>query len=232
MKQAFFLGKFMYNTNHMNDDIYNDPILDKPEPEDVLEDVVDTDDGGVEDVSFEELDWVGDEKKDKQKLKDLRADLKVSQKESRDHLTALQRARADYVNLKKELDEVRDTTKKKTTEKVLGDFLPTLDSFDMAMGNTAAWEAVDKNWRIGVEFIYSQLKTALENNGISPIDQVGVEFDANLHEPIETKETDDASQDHKIERIIQKGYKMVTSTSSGQGERVIRPARVVVWKLK
>ncbi len=208
----------------MNDDIYNDPILDKPEPDEPLEDVVDTDDGGIEDVEFEELDWVGDEKKDKQKLKDLRAELKVSQKESREHLTALQRARADYVNLKKELDEVRDTTKKKTTEKVLADFLPTLDSFDMAMGNTAAWEAVDKNWRIGVEFIYSQLKTALENNGISPIDQVGVAFDAHLHEPIETKETDSADLDHKIERIIQKGYKM--------GERVIRPARVVVWKLK
>jgi len=208
----------------MNDDIYNDPILDKPEPEEVFEDVVDTDDGGVEDVSFEELDWVGDEKKDKQKLKDLRAELKMSQKESREHLTALQRARADYVNLKKELDEIRDITKKKTTEKVLADFLPTLDSFDMAMGNTPAWEAVDKNWRMGVEFIYSQLKTALENNGISSIDQVGVEFDPNLHEPIETKETDDANLDHKIERIIQKGYRM--------GEKTIRPARVVVWKNK
>ncbi len=208
----------------MNDDLYDDPVLDKPEPEETLEDVIDTDDGGTEDLSFEELDWVGDEKKDKQKLKDLRGELKVSQKESRDHLTALQRARADYVNLKKELDEVRDTTKKKTTEKVLADFLPTLDSFDMAMGNTAAWEAVDKNWRIGVEFIYSQLKTALENNGITPIDQVGVEFDAHLHEPIEAKETENASDDHKIERIIQKGYKM--------GERVIRPARVVVWKVK
>jgi molecular chaperone GrpE len=208
----------------MNDDIYNDPVLDKPEIDETFEHVVDTDDGGIEDVSFEELDWVGDEKKDKQKLKDLRAELKVSQKESREHLTALQRARADYVNLKKELDEIREVTKKKTTEKVLADFLPTLDSFDMAMGNTTAWEAVDKNWRIGVEFIYSQLKTALENNGITPIDQVGVAFDAHLHEPIETKETDDVNLDHKIERIIQKGYRM--------GEKTIRPARVVVWKNK
>jgi molecular chaperone GrpE (heat shock protein) len=83
---------------------------------------------------------------------------------------------------------------------------------------------IDKNWRIGVEFIYSQLKTALENNGIVPIDAIGVEFDPNKHEPIETKETDDATLDHKIERIIQKGYQM--------GERVIRPARVVVWKTR
>jgi molecular chaperone GrpE len=207
----------------MNDDIYDDSILDKPEPEET-EPIIDTDDGGVEDLEFEELDWVGDEKKDKQKLKDLRAELKVSQKESKEHLTALQRARADYVNLKKELDEVRDITKKKTTEKVLVDFLPTLDSFDMAMGNKEAWEKVDKNWRMGVEFIYSQLKTALENNGVTAVDQVGVEFDAHVHEPIETKETDDANLDHKIEKIIQKGYKM--------GDKTIRPARVVVWKVK
>lgn len=178
----------------------------------------------MDDVEFEELDWVGDEKKDKQKLKDLRESYKKSQLESREHLTALQRARADYVNLKRELDEVRESTKKRTTEKVLGDFLPVLDSFDMAMGNTAAWEAVDKNWRVGVEYIYSQLKTSLENNGVAAIDAVGVEFDPNLHEPIETKDTDDAALDHKIERIIQKGYRM--------GDRVIRPARVVVWKLK
>lgn len=177
----------------------------------------------ADDIEFEELDWVGDEKKDKAKLKDLREALKKSQLESRDNLTALQRSRADYVNLKRELDEVRDTTKKKTTEKVLSDFLPVLDSFDMAMGNTAAWEAVDKNWRVGVEYIYSQLKTTLENNNVEAIDKAGVDFDPNLHEPIETKETDDASLDHKIEKIIQKGYKM--------GDRVIRPARVIVWKL-
>ncbi len=205
----------------MNDDLDDkkEDLLEIPADELPVDIAVDRDD-----VEFIETDAMGEELKDKAKLKNLRAELLKSQAESREHLTALQRARADYVNLKKELDEVRDTTKKKTTEKVLADFLPTLDSFDMAMGNTAAWEAVDKNWRIGVEFIYSQLKTALENNGIIPIDQIGVEFDAHLHEPIETKETENASDDHKIERIIQKGYKM--------GERVIRPARVVVWKLK
>ncbi len=177
----------------------------------------------VDDVEFEELDWVGDEKKDKEKLKKLRDELKQSQSESRDHLTALQRSRADYVNLKKELDEVRDTVKSKTTEKVIMEFLPVLDSFDMAMGNTDAWNAVDANWRVGVEYIYNQLKTALENQGVSAIDTVGSEFDPNLHEPMKTEDTDDATLDHKVKQIIQKGYKM--------GDRVIRPARVVVWKV-
>jgi molecular chaperone GrpE len=150
--------------------------------------------------------------------------LKATQNEVRDSLTALQRSRADYVNLKKELDEVRDSVKSKTTEKVIMEFLPVIDSFDMAMANTDAWNAVDANWRVGVEYIYNQFKTTLENHNVLAIDSVNVEFDPNLHEPMKTEDTDDAELDHKIRQIIQKGYKM--------GDKVIRPARVVVWKLK
>ena len=176
------------------------------------------------DLEFVETDAMGDELKDKAKLKQLREDLKKIQAESREHLTALQRSRADYVNLKKELDEVRDSVKAKTTERVIMDFLPVLDSFDMAMGNTDAWNAVDANWRVGVEYIYNQFKTTLENNNITAIDSVNVEFDPNFHEPMKTEETEDSSLDHKVKQIIQKGYKM--------GDKVIRPARVVVYKLK
>jgi molecular chaperone GrpE (heat shock protein) len=149
----------VYNTGHMtqNDKHIESDIEIRPEELEAADDSIVINDT-VDDVEFEELDWVGDEKKDKEKLKKLRDDLKKSQLESREHLTALQRARADYVNLKRELDETREVTKKKTTEKVLADFLPTLDSFDIAMGNTAAWEAVDKNWRIGVEFILDYIK--------------------------------------------------------------------------
>jgi molecular chaperone GrpE len=238
----------------MNDDIYNDPLLDQKDIKEVLEDVAERPaaneesselledletveseiedlesldaDESIDDVEFVETDGEGDEKKDRAKLKQLREELKKSQTESRDHLTALQRSRADYVNLKKELDETRDVTKKKTTERVVMDFLPVLDSFDMAMGNTAAWEAVDKNWRVGVEYIYGQFQAALGNHGIEAIDKSGqnVPFDPTLHEPMETKETDNATLDDTVERIIQKGYKM--------GDRVVRPARVVVWKLR
>jgi molecular chaperone GrpE len=173
-----------------------------------------------DDVEFEELDWVGDEKKDKQKLKDLREQLKKSQTESREHLTLLQRSRADYVNLQKELESVRDTVKSKTTERIMGDILPVLDSFDMAMGNTDAWNAVDQNWRIGVEFIYNQLKTVLENYGVTAIDSIGVPFDPNLHEPMETSPADDTNTD-TVYKIIQKGYRA--------GDRIIRPAKVGVY---
>ena len=182
-------------------------------------DTVDTE--TPDDIQFEELDWVGDEKKDKEKLRDLRSALKQSQTESRENLTALQRSRADYVNLKKELDEIRTVTKQKTIQSMVEDILPVLDSFDMAMGNTAAWEAVDKNWRTGIEYIYSQLKNTLESYGVSAIDTAGVRFDPNIHEPMETITTDIESQDDMVQKIVQKGYQ--------SNDRVIRPAKVVVY---
>ncbi len=208
----------------MNSDTHDEKINDElaGSADIQTEDVAD--DSFADDIEFVETDAMGDELKDKAKLKSLRAELAQAQTESRDHLTALQRSRADYVNLKKELDETRETTKRKTTERVVMDFLPVLDSFDMAMGNKAVWESVDKNWRVGIEYINSQFHKVLEDHGIEPIDNDSAEFDPNLHEPMETRETEDASLDHHIAQIVQKGYKM--------GDRVIRPARVIVWKLK
>ena len=176
----------------------------------------------VDDLEFVETDAMGDELKDKAKIKQLREDLKKAQMESSENLTALQRSRADYVNLKKENDEIRTAVKQKTTENVIMDFLPVIDSFDMAMANTEAWNAVDANWRVGVEYIYNQFKTTLENHNVTAIDAVDVEFDPNLHEPMKTEDIEDQSKDQKVAQIIQKGYKM--------GDKVIRPARVVVWK--
>ncbi len=178
----------------------------------------------VDDLDFEELDWVGDEKKDKEKLKELRLKLKESQSESREHLTALQRSRADYVNLKKEKEQVSDVIKQKTTERIILDMLPILDSFDMAMGNADAWNAVDQNWRVGVEYIYNQVKTVLEDYSVSEISKTNIVFDPTVHEPMSTLETEEEKLDDIIEKVIQKGYKI--------GDKILRPAKVVVWNYK
>jgi molecular chaperone GrpE (heat shock protein) len=103
--KAFLSVKNMYNNQHMTE--YDD-FMEKEE--------------AVDDLEFVETDDMGDELKDKAKIKKLREDLKAAQTESSLNLTALQRSRADYVNLKKELDEVRDTIKQKTTERVVMDF--------------------------------------------------------------------------------------------------------------
>jgi molecular chaperone GrpE len=176
------------------------------------------------DVDFEDLDESGEETATSAKLKKLRDELKQVKAERMEYLTAAQRANADYVNFKKGEDERLSRARAKGTESVIMELLPALDGFDMAMGNKAAWEAVDANWRMGVEYLYNQLVGALANSGVTAIDQIDVPFDPNLHEAIETIETDDASKDHTIAEIIQKGFQTK--------ERVIRAARVKVFAKK
>lgn len=192
--------------------------------EEIKNEELNTTDESADDVVFEDMDEAGDELTLRAKLKKLRDELKQVQKERMEYLTGWQRSQADYVNLKKEADEKLARGKEMGKENILFSILPVLDSFDMAMGNRDAWEKVDANWRKGIEYIYSGFITALTENNISAIDQISVLFDPNLHQAVETIPTDDVAQDHMIESIIQKGYKM--------GDKVLRPARVKVYAVK
>ena len=177
-----------------------------------------------EDVTVEASTEDGDALPTKDIVKKLREDLKQARSEKDEYLTGWQRAKADYVNLQKEMDQVRKNTSLSTKERMVENLLPAIDSFDMAFANKEAWEKVDPNWRTGVEYIYQQFMTSLADSGIEKIDKANVPFDPNLHQSIESIPTDDQAKDHTIERIIQAGYKI--------GERVIRPARVKVYEYK
>ncbi len=59
---------------------------------------------------------------------------------------------------------------------------------------------------MGVEYIASQLKAVLENNGIKEIDPVGQPFDPNRDEAIEYVPTDKEGEDNLILKVVQKGY--------------------------
>ncbi len=158
-------------------------------------------------------------------LKKLRKDLKEAQKEKTEYLTNWQRERADFTNYKKDEQERRESTLAHARENFAEELLPVLDAYDMAFSNREAWEKVDKNWRIGVEYIHAQLLKVLADNGVNPIKvSVGDKVDPKLHEAVENISTDDEAQDHSIAEVTQSGYII--------GERVLRAARVKVFEFK
>lgn len=177
-----------------------------------------------DDVTFVDSTEDGDTLPTKDVVKKLRDDLKKARANKEEYLTGWQRAKADYVNLQKEADGRFSRGKELGVEELTDSLLPALDAFDMAMSNKAAWEAVDKNWRQGIEYIHSKFIQALADNKVSVIAEVGAKFDPMLHESIESIATEDESKDHTIASITQSGYKM--------GERVIRPARVKIFEHK
>ena len=180
------------------------------------------DDENFEDLTFVESTEDGDELPKKDVVKKLREEIKKLQKEKDEYLTGWQRAKADYINLQKELNDSKSHATLHTKERVIREFLPVLDSFDMAFMNKEALERVDKEWRMGMEYIHQQFMKSLAELDVEKIDVVGVDFDPKVHQPIETINTKEEKQDNKIEKVIQAGYKMK--------DRIIRPARVNVYK--
>lgn len=177
-----------------------------------------------DDVTYVESTEDGDVLPTKDITKQLREEIKNLRKEKEEYLTGWQRAKADYINLKKELDSSHLNSSIFAKEKMARNLMPVLDSFDMAFANKEVWEKVDQNWRTGVEYIYTQLLNGLSDSGIEKIDKVGIPFDPNLHQSINAVPTDKEEQDHTIESIVQVGYKI--------GERVVRPARVNIYEFK
>ncbi len=158
------------------------------------------------------------------KEKKLREKLKVCLKEKQEYLEGWQRTKADFVNARKEEEVERSGLKEFAKEELLQDFIPVLDSFDMAFANKEAWEAVDETWRKGIEYIHSQFSGVLDGHGVVTINPVGEKFDHEKHNALEVIETDDEALDDMIESVLQNGYVL-------KG-RVIRPANVKVWHFK
>ena len=181
----------------------------------------DTHTGSPDDIIFEEeKESIRHEKSDAlKKHKDERV---VCKTERQEYLEGWQRMKADGINLKKEEERKRAEVGRIVKEGFLGDILPVLDSFDMAFKNKAAWESVSLDWRKGVEYIYSQLVEILKVNGFFEIDPaVGSPFDPSRHVSASVISIPEKEKDGTIAAVSQKGYSV--------GERVVRPARVVIF---
>jgi molecular chaperone GrpE len=177
-----------------------------------------------QDVEFVESTEDGEALPDKDTVKKLREEFKACRMEKEEYLTGWQRAKADYINLQKELDLARVNISILAKEKIIEKLLPALDSFEMAFANKEHWGKLDKEWQDGMISIYKQLLSGLSNSGVEQIDKIETPFDPNIHQSINTVETDDEKKDHTVEKVLQVGYKI--------GDRVIRPAKVTIYEYK
>ncbi|MBI2046193.1 MAG: nucleotide exchange factor GrpE [Parcubacteria group bacterium] len=174
----------------------------------------------VFDESLAEEGEAGFGKGSVEKIKKLKDELKACQKEKQEYLDGWQRAKADFINARKEEEKNRAQVAQFAKEGMLHEILPVVDSFDMAFRDKEAWARVDENWRKGVEYIYQQFVSILENNGLAPIESLGKHFDPTLHSPIESVPVEEKDKDGIVLEVVQKGYRM--------NDRVLRPAKVKI----
>ncbi len=95
------------------------------------------------------------------------------------------------------------------------ELLPILDDLERAL--VAAAEHEEARLEDGVRLVHRALESLLERNGVKEIDTDGA-FDPHVHEALlaQPSEADEGS----VIDVVQKGYTL--------GDRVVRPARVVV----
>lgn len=149
-------------------------------------------------------------------------ELAKCQKQKEEYLAGWQRARADFLNYKKEEMERISGLMLYAHEEMILKVLPILDNFDLAKKKLPEDLKNDENVK-GVLQIRAQIAEFLKNYGIEKIKTIGEKFDPNLHEAVEEdSETESKAEKNTIVEEVQKGYLIQN--------RVLRAAKVKVAK--
>jgi len=154
-------------------------------------------------------------------VKKLREDLKKCNAEKQDYLASWQRAKADFVNARREEEERRTEFAGFVEEKIIKDFLPVLDGFEMALKDDN-WQKLDKTWQDGIKYLYGQFIDVLKGYNVEEIKALGEKFDPALHESIGEVSVSDEKDDNIVAEETRKGYKL--------NKKVIRPTQVKINK--
>jgi molecular chaperone GrpE len=128
----------------------------------------------------------------------------------------LLRLAADFENYKKRAARERLEYLALANERLVKDLLPILDDLERAL--EAAAEHEEAKLEEGVRLVHRSLAQLLEREGLKQIETEGV-FDPHVHEALLTQPSEQHESGDVLD-VIQKGYKL--------GDRVIRPARVIV----
>ncbi|CAL9503916.1 Protein GrpE [Nocardiopsis dassonvillei] len=123
----------------------------------------------------------------------------------------IKRVQAEYSNYRKRVERDRVAVREVATAQVLGELLPILDDIGRARDHdelTGGFKAVGE----ALEGVVAKL-------GLERFAEQGEEFDPNLHEALTLIPVPNISVQTVVE-VFQPGYRI--------GERILRPARVVV----
>jgi len=132
------------------------------------------------------------------------------------YLDQLRRVSADFDNFRKRAARDYESLASRAAERLVTALLPVLDDLGRAL--EAAEEHEEAKLEEGVRLVHRELADTLRREGLEEVPTDGM-FDPHVHEallaqPVEGRESGE------IVDVVQKGYRL--------GDRVLRPARVVV----
>ena len=133
-----------------------------------------------------------------------------------EYLADLQRLAADFDNYRKRVARDQAQLVARAHEGLVRELLPVLDDLERALG---AAEAHDEATVVeGVRLVQRALADQLAREGLEEIAADGA-FDPHIHEAL-LSQPGEGAEPGTVLQVVQKGYRL--------GDRVLRPARVVI----
>lgn len=170
------------------------------EPEEIMEEV----DMSSEDIREEDLE----EKKEKPEEKNTKKH-KKERKDKKDEkieelMDRVTRQMAEFDNFRKRTEKEKSAMYEIGARDVIDKMLPIVDNFER--GLQAVPEELRENAFVdGMQMVYKQFLTTLEEIGVKPIEAVGKVFDPELHNAVMHVEDEEAGE-NTITEEFQKGY--------------------------
>ena len=132
-----------------------------------------------------------------------------------EHLNDLKRVAAEFENYRKRVLRDQESLVARAHERLVKELLPVLDDLERALA--AAEEHEEAKLEEGVRLVHRELDAALAREGLAEIETNG-KFDPHVHEALLSQPSE--AEEGAVLEVVQKGYRL--------GDRVLRPARVVV----
>ncbi len=156
-------------------------------------------------------------------IKKLKKELERCEELKNEYLNGWQRAKADFINYKKEESSRIEDLMNYAREEMIINLLPIIDNLELAEKNIPLKLKEEENVK-GILQIKNQIVNFLKNQGLEEINSLGEKFDPNIHEALDTVESEkeDEKESGVIVEEVKKGYKL--------NGKVIRATKVKVAK--
>ena len=161
--------------------------------------------GTKEASEAETSEATGADEKETSKDKKKKKEKKDKKDEQIEELTdRVKRQLAEFENFRNRTEKEKASMYELGARSVIEKILPVIDNFERGLDSIPE---ADKESPVatGMQMIYKQLLTELENLGVKPIEAVGKEFDPNFHNAVMQTESDEY-ESGIVAQELQKGY--------------------------
>ena len=126
------------------------------------------------------------------------------EQQAADNLDKYQRTLAEFDNFRKRTEKEKSQMYDMGAKTIVEKILPVIDNFERGLAAVPEDNKEDA-FVVGMDKIYRQMLTVLEEAGVKPIEAVGAEFDPNFHNAVMHVE-DETLGENVVAEELQKGY--------------------------